>query len=159
MGLLKPHGRHRRRDGQAGLISAGDSPRAWRAPKAPSDGETQAARLIAAVAIPLPVIAGAWTVVARPIAAIIIAVVDHGSDERHDLLHNVAELVRRGSPNRRLRLRPRRDLLVAQARTGVRLQAREQRAIDRHPPAAAAVLIVLLRRESEEHTSELQSHH
>ncbi len=43
------------------------------------------------------------------------------------------------------RLRPRGDLVVRQARRGVRLQARKQRAVDRHLAAAAAALVILLR--------------
>src|SRR5207302_8191261 len=98
-------------------------------------------------------VAGARSVVARAgvtavaIAAAVIAAIDRRPDERRQLLDDAANLIGAGGGRLCLRgrMRPRGDLVVGQARRGVRLQACKQRAVDRHLTAAAAALVVLLR--------------
>src|SRR5580698_687356 len=113
-------------------------------------------RAVAAVAV--TTVDGARSVVARAgvapvaIAAAVIAVIaaaDRRPDERRELLDDAAELTRSRGGGRRLclvlRLRPRLDLLIRQARRSVRLQAREQHTVHRHLTAAATAFVVLLR--------------
>src|SRR5262249_33253055 len=104
-------------------------------------------------AVPVAVVDRGRSVVARArvisvaIAAAVIAAIDRRPDERRELLDDAADLTR--GRGRRMclgrRLRPSGDLGVCQARRGVSLQARQQRAVDRHLSAAASALVVLLR--------------